>query len=175
MRKRLSGGTSPLESTTETEHGWTLNLVYDVPLGGEVDARRADLQHRALAAEADAQRIGDDVRTQLGDTQQHARQWLDAEPQLERQVQHLNAVVRASEMQWDAGRRSLLQLIEVRDTRYSAQQREADNRLRLITTRVRMLLLTGELSAAMGIEDATPSGDEPKAKAAATAASAGPR
>ena len=165
LSKRLGGNTSPDNTSTHTQHGWSVNLVYDIPLGGEADAKRTGLQHRALAAEADAQRIGDEVRTQLSEAVQHGSQARDAEPQLEQQVQNLNSVVRANEMLWDAGRRSLLQLIEVRDTRFLAQQRKVDNRLRLISSRVHRLLLTGDLAAAIGIDDSSPGAGDAKGTA----------
>lgn len=153
VTKRLGGSTTPPNASSQTQHGWSLSLVYDIPLGGEAGARRDEARQRALAAESEARRVGDDVRSQLGETQQTARQTLAAEPQLRQQVLSLDAVVRASQLQWDAGRRSLLQLMEVRDSRYAAQQREVDNRLRLITARLRLLLLTGELGSALGLDD----------------------
>ncbi len=151
VRKRLGGASTPPALTSSiSKRGWTMTLTYEVPLGGGADARRDAATHRAEAAQAESQRIGDAVRDQLGEVQHNARQAGLASPQLERQVEHMNAAVRASSLLWDAGRRSLQQLIELRDARFAAQQRQSENQLRLVTERTRLRLLTGQLGEEFG-------------------------
>ena len=65
-----------------------------------------------------------DVRGELGVVRQQALQNAQALPALDRQREHLEAAVRASDLQYQAGRRSLLQLIDQRDRRFAAEQRQ---------------------------------------------------
>lgn len=154
VRKNLTNHVSPASSSSETQRGWTIGLSYDIPLGGEAGGRRDEARHRAAAAEAEAQRVADSVRIDLTASQQRLLQSGAAVPQLDEQIRNLEGVVRAHELQWDSGRRSLMQLIDVRDSRYAAEQRAADNRYRWLTSRLRLLVLTGMLPETLGIDPA---------------------
>jgi hypothetical protein len=70
---------------------------------------------------------------------------------LDRQLQQYDLLLRAGELQFDAGRRSLQQLISLRDSRYAIAQRRADQEHRLLASRMRQLALTGQLLAALGL------------------------
>jgi len=59
--------------------------------------------------------------------------------------------VRAGELQFDAGRRSLQQLIQLRDSRQAIAQRHADQVHRLLAARMRQAALTGNLLPALGL------------------------
>ena len=71
--------------------------------------------------------------------------------QLDKQLAQYNLLVRAGELQFDAGRRSLQQLIALRDSRYAVAQRRADQEHRLLASRLRQLALTGQLLTALGL------------------------
>lgn len=152
LRKTLSERTAPAESTRE-RRGWTLSITYEVPLGGAATARRDENVARADAAEAEAWRSLQAVRGELAVVRQQALQAADALPALARQRGHLEAVVRASELQYQAGRRSLLQLIDQRDRRFNAEQREADTQARLADALLRLGVLTGSLGAQLGVAE----------------------
>jgi hypothetical protein len=66
-------------------------------------------------------------------------------------VQQYEQLVRAGELQFDAGRRSLQQLITLRDSRWGVEQRLADQTHRLLGDRMRQLALTGRLLPALGL------------------------
>lgn len=152
LRKTLSERTAPSEPARE-RRGWTLSITYEVPLGGAATARRDENVARADAAEAEAWRSLQAVRGELAVVRQQALQSADALPALARQRGHLEAVVRASELQYQAGRRSLLQLIDQRDRRFNAEQREADTQARLADALLRLGVLTGSLGAQLGVAE----------------------
>ncbi|MFN6993345.1 MAG: TolC family protein, partial [Aquincola tertiaricarbonis] len=143
--------------SSRTRRSGPLSLTYEVPLGGAATARRDDNVARAEAAEAEAWRSLQALRGELAVVRQQALQAADALPALERQRGHLEAVVQASELQYQAGRRSLLQLIDQRDRRFNAEQRAADTRLRLTQAQLRLGVLTGSLAAQWGLATADPS------------------
>lgn len=155
LRKRLSDRTTPA-TTSAQQRGWSVSLTYEVPLGGAAGAKRDESRARAEAAEAELQRVADTVRTELGTAREQALQAAAAVPQLARQREHLEAVVHASELQYDAGRRSLMQLIEQRDRRFGVEQREADNAWRLALAHLRLQMLSGGLAQVLGVAPLQP-------------------
>lgn len=150
LRRRLYDRTSPA-ATTVQQRGWSVGLTYEVPLGGAPRARQDEARARAEAAEADLQRVRDSVQAELGVARQQALQAETAAPQLMRQRAHWEAVVRASELQFDAGRRSLMQLIEQHDRRFGVQQRDADNAWQRASMQLRLRRLGGDLAEWFGV------------------------
>lgn len=153
LSKTLSDRTVPVESTQD-RRGWTVSVNYEVPLGGGGTARREEARARAQAAESQAWRSEQAVRGELGVVRQQALQNLQVLPAIGKQREHLEAVVRASDLQYQAGRRSLLQLIDQRDRRFNAEQRQIDASWRLRQALLRMAVLTGSLSPALGVTEA---------------------
>ena len=150
VRQRLSDRTNPV-LTTEQKNSWQITARWDFPVMGETIARRNEGMRRAEAAEAEAERVARGVQADL--------QALDARiaiaersvVALDRQLLQYDQLVRAGELQFDAGRRSLQQLIALRDSRYSIAQRRADQEHRLLAARMRQLALTGQLLSALGL------------------------
>jgi len=150
VRQRLSDRTNPI-LTTEQKSNWQLTARWDFPVLGETIARRNEGMRRAEAAEAEAERVAQSVKADL--------QSLDARiaiaertlPVLDRQLQQYDQLVRAGELQFDAGRRSLQQLISLRDSRYAVAQRHADQVHRLLAARLRQAALTGNLMVVLGL------------------------
>ena len=64
---------------------------------------------------------------------------------------HYDQLVRAAELQYQAGKRSLLQLVQLLDSRYLAQQRRAEERYKLLAAQLRFLALRGDFLPAMGV------------------------
>ncbi|MBQ1766155.1 MAG: hypothetical protein IIZ92_25115, partial [Aquincola sp.] len=108
---------------------------------------------RVEAAESLAWRSEQSVRGELGVVRQQALQNAQALPALARQREQLSAVVRASDLQYQAGRRSLLQLIDQRDRGFNADQREVEAAWRLRQAWLRMAVLTGSLAPALGVAE----------------------
>ena len=71
--------------------------------------------------------------------------------QIEGQIAQYTALVRAGELQFEAGRRSLSQLVQLHDSRFAAEQRRAEQAHRLLGARLRQLALSGALLPALGL------------------------
>lgn len=152
LSKTLSDRTVPVEST-QSRRSWTLAVSYEVPLGGGGTARREEARARAEAAQSQAWRSEQAVRGELGVVRQQALQSAQALPAVGRQREHLEATVRASDLQYQAGRRSLLQLIDQRDRRFNTEQRQVDAAWRLRQSLLRMSVLTGSLASLLGVTE----------------------
>lgn len=150
MRQRLSDRTDPV-LTTQQRSNWQLTARWEFPVLGESMARRNEGLRRAEAAEAEAERVAQAVRADLDAQAARIAVAERAVVSLQRQLQQYDQLVRAGELQFDAGRRSLQQLIALRDSRYMTAQRHADQAHRLLAARMRQLALTGQLLAALGL------------------------
>lgn len=150
LRRRLADHTAPTFDPSQ-RGSWTLQLTYEIPLGGEIGYKRDELRARAQTALADAERVGQSVRSDLAAARFRAQQARAALEPLQRQTGYLQDVVRTSELQYDAGRRSLLQLIQLRDQRFTAEQRSAENDYRLLSAQSQWLALSGALAQTLGI------------------------
>jgi len=150
LRKRLSERTQP-SATSELQRGWTLNMRFEFPLGGETVYRRDEVEHRAEAAEAEVMRQSQLLqaeRAALAPRLQGAERGIVL---VGRQVEQLDALVRSGEAQFEAGRRTLQQLIQAHEARLAALQRLEDQRFRLASARLRELALAGRLLLALGL------------------------
>lgn len=155
VRKQLSNRTQP-QLTTEQQHGWLLTARWELPLGGELQARLAEAERRAEATEAEAFRLASGVGSELTALGPRIAELENTVDRLDRQIEQYNRLVRAGEVQFEAGRRSLSQLIQLRDSRFATQQRRAEQASRLQNTRLRQLALTGNLLPAFGLEAMLP-------------------
>lgn len=148
MRQNLGDHTTP-RNTTVDQRSWQLTARWDFALGGEAVARRDESARRADAAEAEAERIARTLRTELQALLPRLDQAERAVARLDGQIEQYQALVRAGELQFEAGRRTLSQLIDLGDKRYAAEQRRADQVYRLAQGQLRRLALTGNLLPAL--------------------------
>lgn len=151
-RQRLSDHTTPASTTTE-RFGWTLSARWDIPVGGESVARRAEGERRAEAAAAEAERVLRAAQAELVTLPPRIAQAQQAIAQTERQIEQYSALVRAGELQFEAGRRTLPQLVQLHDSRFAAEQRRIEQSHRLLQARLRQLALTGALLPALNLEN----------------------
>ena len=150
LRQQASDRTLPA-MTTEQQRVWQLTARWDIPVLGEAAARRNETERRAEAAAAEAERVARGISAEL---QALGPRILNAEravAQLDRQIVQYGQLVRAGELQFEAGRRSVAQLIALRDSRYSAEQRRAEQAQRLLAAQLRQLALNGGLLPALGL------------------------
>jgi len=149
-RKQLSDRTLPQLSTV-VQHEWRLTARWDFPVMGENAARRRETQLRADAAQADAQRLAKAVaidRQALPARIAHAERAL---AQLDQQIGQQQTLIRAGQAQFEAGRRTLAQLITLHDALFNVRLRQADMAQRLLTDRLKALALQGQLLGALGL------------------------
>ncbi len=152
VRHRVYERTSPLPNPYEAR-GWSVVVSYDMPLGGETFAQRDEGRLRAQAAQAEADRLGLTLRLDLDASVQRAATATKAAPMLRRQADQLAEVVKASEVQYEAGRRSLQQLIELRNNYYSAEFRFSENAMTFATATLRQLAISGALLPGLGVAE----------------------
>ncbi|WP_213956074.1 MULTISPECIES: TolC family protein [unclassified Variovorax] len=148
--KLLSNNTVPASDPTQLR-GWQVTARWDLPLGGENQARRAEGVLRATAAKAEADRVLRTVQAELATLPPRIAHSEEAIAQLDLQIAQYDELVRAGDIQFQAGRRSLTQLVQLLDSRFVAQQRRAEERLKLLTSRFRYLALRGDFLAAMDL------------------------
>lgn len=153
-RKKLHDRTSPVTTATTTEqYGWTLTARWDFPVMGEHQARRAEADRRAEAAEFEADRVLRVAAAELATLPPRIAQAERALSQIDRQIEQYSSLLRAGELQFEAGRRSLPQLVQLHDSRFNAEQRRAEQAHRLRAAQLRLLALTGGLLPALSVAD----------------------
>ena len=159
-RKRLSDNTTPRTSTSQRD-GWTVGMRWEMPLGGETFSKRREAIARAEGAQAEVARIEQGLVSELASIAPRLASAEQAVMQLQSQAEQYNALLRAGRVQFEAGRRSLQQLMQLEDGRINVVQRLAEQHNRMDKLRLRLLVLSGRLSSAMGI-DPTPSSAQRK-------------
>ena len=159
-RKRLSDNTTPRTSTSQRD-GWTVGMRWEMPLGGETFSKRREAIARAEGAQAEVARIEQGLLSELASITPRLASAEQAVAQLQSQAEQYNALLRAGRVQFEAGRRSLQQLMQLEDGRINVVQRLAEQHNRLDKLRLRLLVLSGRLSSALGI-DPTPSSTQRK-------------
>ena len=148
VRRALSDRTDPTPtSNTRTSTGLSLSL--EMPLGGESFAKRDEGLQRAQAADADAERISLDAQIEWADAADRLTTARYTQGIHHRQLAHLERVLRGAGVQFEAGRRSLVQLIDLEKMPFSARQKMAESTATQFTAQVRMLALSGGLLDAL--------------------------
>lgn len=149
-RYRLSDKTSP-PVTTELKTGWTVGLRWEMPLGGETLARRNETERRAEALAAQAEQREQVLEAELALLAPRIANAQRALKRLERQIAQYARLFSAGELQFEAGRRGVFQLIQLRDARYAAEARRSEQARALAADRLRQLSLEGVLLTAFGV------------------------
>ena len=148
LRHALSEHTTPTP-TSNTRVSTSLGMSVEMPLGGESFAKRDEGLQRAQAAEADADRISLDAQIDWADAADRlatARYTLGIH---QKQLEHLERVLRGAAVQFEAGRRSLIQLIDLQKMPFATRQKMAENASVQFTAQLRMLALSGGLLDAL--------------------------
>ncbi|NDY94018.1 TolC family protein [Ideonella livida] len=166
VTRRLSTHTDPTPSS-EVQSSWQLALRWEMPLGGESLARQDETRARADAAQAELDRQTLAWRAELralGPSLRHGELMLGL---LTGQIERQARLVQAGELQFEAGRRGLQQLLQLRDSHHATEIRWADQWQKLQAARLKRLGLTGGWLPAVGLGSARPDEDgEPPTPAA---------
>ncbi len=150
FRRQLGDQTRPAP-TTEQQRVWLLTARWDFPVMGETLARRTETQRRAEAAEADADRVARSVQADLKALDARISNGQRTLALLDQQLLQYDQLLRAGELQFEAGRRTLAQLIQLRESRYNIEQRRVEQDHKLLAARMRQLALAGQLLPALGL------------------------
>lgn len=148
-RQRLSDRTTP-QVTTQQRDGWLVTARWEFPVLGESQARRAEGERRAEAVEAEAERVLLNVQTERATLPARLSTAQRAVTQLDRQIEQYQRLLRAGELQFEAGRRTLTQLVQLHESLFNAQQRRAEQVARVLAIQLRQLSLGGRLLPALG-------------------------
>jgi outer membrane protein TolC len=150
FRRQLGDQTRPAP-TTEQQRVWLLTARWDFPVMGESLARRTETQRRAEAAEAEADRVARVVQADLKALDARITNAQRTLALLDQQILQYDQLLRAGELQYEAGRRTLSQLIQLRESRFNIEQRRVEQDHKLLAARMRQLALTGQLLPALGL------------------------
>lgn len=153
FRQALHDRTNPPASSV-SRRGSTLSISLDVPLGGEAVFRRDESIERLKATQADADRISLEAQIEWGET---IDQWGTLERNLQlyrRQVQHLTRVIEGAMVQYESGRRTLVQLVELTRLPFATRQKMADASQQQLKAQARLLALSGRLLHQLGLDTA---------------------
>jgi len=144
LRKRLQTEVNPVP-VTDTKSSTQVQLSYQMPLGGANFSRKREALERQQAARSAAESELLRARSDLGLRWAAWQEVRNIAPQLAEQVEASQRVVRAFDLQFDAGRRSLTDLISSRGERYRAQADLIMNRIDQLAASARVLSLLGGL------------------------------
>lgn len=153
VRHQLHDRTLPSPTTLQKDV-WQLTARWDFPVMGESAARRTEQQRRAEASMAEAERVAQGMQIELQALGPRIANAERALAQLARQAAQYTSLVRAAELQFDAGRRSVSQLIQLRDSRFNVEQRRSEQAQRLLAAQLKLLALQGRLLPALGLGSA---------------------
>lgn len=144
LRKRLQTEVDPVP-VTDTRSSTQVQLSYQMPLGGANFSRKREALERQQAARSAAESELLRARSDLGLRWAAWQEVRNIAPQLAEQVGASQRVVNAFDLQFDAGRRSLGDLISSRGERYRAQADLVMNRIDQLAASARVLSLLGGL------------------------------
>jgi outer membrane protein TolC len=144
LRKRLVSEIDPIPQT-ETRHSAQIQFNYQLPLGGSSFSRKREAAQRKLAAQA---AVDTELLQARIDILQRWSNWREAReiaPQLVERVAASESLVQAYDLQFDAARRSLNDLIAVREDRYRARVDLLENQIAQLANGAQVLSLLGRL------------------------------
>ena len=125
-RKRITSDISPAE-VTDTDQLFSLQINYQIPLGGSMFTRRSEAVERKYAAMANADSEILNVKTRLVELRQKLKKAHLIQPRLKEHTELLSDVYHSYVLQFSAGKRSLLDLLILLDERYRAETSLTDN------------------------------------------------
>ncbi len=148
LRKRLNAHIEPAE-VSDTVRSTQLAVTLDVPLGGGSWYRVDEAVARHSAAQADAETLRETIAIEV------TRQATDlAERETVQDALHTRLVasrnlIDAYALQFDAGRRSLSDLLDAQQGRFNAVVAHANNGFEQFRLKAGLLALAGQLQAAL--------------------------
>ncbi len=150
FRKRLLSDIKP-DPVVESRDSAQVSLNYEMPLGGGTFSQKREAAAHMAAALADLDQARLDAQTsstQLWNVWSEARHIASS---LERRAQASDKVVAAYDQQFNAGRRSLQDLIAIRDQHRRAQADVIDNNHAEQLSAMQILALLGRLRDSLSV------------------------
>ncbi|MBI3229611.1 MAG: TolC family protein, partial [Burkholderiales bacterium] len=150
VRQLLNNHTTPPQTTVQ-QRGWSIGVSWDMPLGGENFARRDESISRSAQAQSDVERAELAARAEFESLTPRIANLRHAVSNLTTQESKMAQLVRASNIQFEAGRRNLQQIIQSWDSYFNLQQRLHEQRHKLFLAQMRQLSLAGQLLESVGL------------------------
>jgi outer membrane protein, adhesin transport system len=146
MRKRFAHQNT-LRSTIELERSSQIGVSLDIPLGGRTQARVNEARAREQQALAQIESDRMVVRSSYGDIARQLAEIRTIAPYIQQRVEASAELVRAYGLQFEAGRRSVVELVNAQRERFNAQLALLDNVNQQFALQARLLNLSGQLNA----------------------------
>ncbi len=148
LRKRLFADVEP-DSSIDLDTSVRLVVNYDFPLGGASLSRKSEAFSLKSAAEQRVAALEREVRANVAAASRQLVEDRNIWPNLEENVVAAREVVKAYHLQFDAGRRTLLDLLTAYADLYQAEAAVLENRFRRLVAAARIHYQLGSLSAAL--------------------------
>jgi adhesin transport system outer membrane protein len=148
LDRRLAASISPA-AISDTSRSSQISLNLDIPLGGKNLARvdESKARWRAALAAVESQRLS--LSNDLGTVYQELAETRTIQPELLERVETTSRVYQAYRLQFDAGKRSLLEVASAENERYGAMGDVIDNRNQQFVDQAKLFSLTGQLRPAL--------------------------
>lgn len=151
LRKRLLSDIKP-DPVVESRDSAQLSLNYELPLGGGTYSQKREAAARMSAALADLDEARLEAQTSSTQLWNVWREAHDIAANLARRAAASDKVVSAYDQQFNAGRRSLQDLIAIRDEHRRAQADVIDNGHAQQLGAAQILALMGRLRASLNVD-----------------------
>jgi outer membrane protein TolC len=148
LNRRLDASISPA-AVSDTQRANQISLNLEIPLGGKTFARVDESVERQKAARAAADSLQLSLSGDLGALYQELAEARAIQPELVERVETTSRVYHAYRLQFDAGKRSLLDVATAQNERFSAIGDVIDNRNLQLLDQARLLNLVGKLRQAL--------------------------
>ncbi len=148
LNRRLYANISPA-AVSDTERSSQISLNLEIPLGGKNFARVDETVERRKAAQAALDSLQIKLSSDLGALHQELAQARSIQPELIERVETTSRVYHAYRLQFDAGKRSLLDVATTQNERFSALGDVIDNRNLQLVDQARLLGMVGKLRQAL--------------------------
>jgi TolC family type I secretion outer membrane protein len=144
LRKRLFADVEP-DSSIDLDTSVRLVVNYDFPLGGASLSRKSEAVSLKSAAEQRVASLEREVRADVAAVSRQLVEDRNIAANLEANVAAAEAVVKAYHLQFDAGKRTLLDLLTAYADLYQAEAAVLDNRFRQLASTARIYYQLGLL------------------------------
>lgn len=137
---------------TISDRSTSVMFSYLQPIGGAQYFRRKEIIERKNQAQADADSIAIKLKTELGSYLRELAQARQIAPHLSQYRDSQAQVVSAYGLQYDAGRRTLFDLLQVRQELYDSQTTQTTNAFTQLALLAQIEQLLGGLRSTLGVK-----------------------
>ena len=144
LRKRIFSDVQP-DSSIDQDSSARFMINYEMPLGGATLSQKAEAIDRQKAAQARIQSVEKETRSSMGSLYRQLLEDRSIAPFLEENVVSAKEVVKAYHLQFDAGKRTLLDLLTAYSDLYQAEASVLENQFQQLVSSARLYFQLGTL------------------------------